>query len=205
LQEYLQETAAPRIIIPYAQTLAHLIPPAAVRLRRDFTAILHLVKAHTILHQATRDRHNTALVATWEDYAAVRELTADLVAEQVGAAVSTAVREAVAAVRTLSTAATPVSMAELARHFQVDRTTAKRRVDRALEGGFLRNEETLRGKAAKLVLGEPIPEQRAIMPTVAALQAAVARVAPVTASGGISPPSSEPVQVDLAPPEEGTI
>ena len=32
------------------------MPPVAVRLRRDFGAVLGLIRAHALLHQATRGR-----------------------------------------------------------------------------------------------------------------------------------------------------
>ena len=43
-----------RVVIPFATQLAELIPPVSVRLRRDFGAVLALVKAHAILHQMSR-------------------------------------------------------------------------------------------------------------------------------------------------------
>ena len=70
------EGAEHRVWIPYAKILAELIPPVAVRLRRDFGALLNLIRAHALLHQATRERDAEGrIVATIEeDYAAVREL-----------------------------------------------------------------------------------------------------------------------------------
>ena len=38
------ETAEHRVAIPYARTLAELVPPVAVRLRRDFRAVLSLIR-----------------------------------------------------------------------------------------------------------------------------------------------------------------
>ncbi len=87
LQEWL-ETAEHDVHIPYARVLAGLVPPVAVRLRRDFPAVLNLIRAHAVLHQATRARDERArIVASIEDYAAVRRLVADLVSEGVEAAV----------------------------------------------------------------------------------------------------------------------
>src|SRR5262249_18964636 len=45
-----------RVTVPYAESLAALIPPVHVRLRRDFAAVLALIKSHAILHQASRER-----------------------------------------------------------------------------------------------------------------------------------------------------
>src|SRR3712207_9265111 len=66
----------------------------SVRLRRDFGALLNLIRAHAILHQATRERdENGQIIATLEDYARVRELVADLVSEGIDATVPGTVRE----------------------------------------------------------------------------------------------------------------
>ena len=64
-----------KVVVPYAGPLAELIPPVAVRLRRDFTAILNLIEAHAILHQVNRsvDKHGR-IVADIADYRAVRQL-----------------------------------------------------------------------------------------------------------------------------------
>ena len=79
-----------RAVIPYAGQLAAAIPPVAVRLRRDFGALLRLIQTHAILHQAQRERDEEGrVVATLADYAAVYELTVDLVATGAGASVPT--------------------------------------------------------------------------------------------------------------------
>src|SRR5262249_19036514 len=43
--------------IPFARELAGLIPPVAVRLRRDFPTVLALIEAHALLHQQSRERN----------------------------------------------------------------------------------------------------------------------------------------------------
>jgi hypothetical protein len=55
LQEWL-EGVERRVTIPYAKELAAKIPPVAVRLRRDFGAVLNLIKAGALLQQASRKR-----------------------------------------------------------------------------------------------------------------------------------------------------
>jgi hypothetical protein len=104
LQEWL-ELADRDVVIPFGPALAAKVRPVAVRLRRDFGAILNLIRAHAILHQASRGRDGVGrIVAAVEDYAAVRALVADLVAEGVGTTLKVEVREAVDAVRTLAAA-----------------------------------------------------------------------------------------------------
>ena len=52
--------------------LAEVVPPVTVRLRHDFGAVLSLIHAHAILHQATRDHDpDGRIVATVDDYDAV--------------------------------------------------------------------------------------------------------------------------------------
>jgi hypothetical protein len=95
LQEYI-ELANHKVIIPFATALAELIPPVAVRLRRDFKAILLLTKAHAVLHQATREVDDEGrIIAKLADYAAIRALVNDLVSEKIEQTVSRTTRETV--------------------------------------------------------------------------------------------------------------
>ena len=64
-----------RVTIPFAKKLAALVPEIAVRLRRDFHHVLTLIKAHAVLHQASRATDdNGRIVATVGDYAAIYDL-----------------------------------------------------------------------------------------------------------------------------------
>ena len=56
LQTWLELAGCRDVTIPFAHDLAALADPRAVRLRRDFGALLALIRAHAILHQATRAR-----------------------------------------------------------------------------------------------------------------------------------------------------
>jgi hypothetical protein len=90
------------VVIPFADRLTDLVPPLAVRLRRDFETVLTLVRAHALLHQASRRKDEQGRVtAEIEDYRVVRELVADLVAVGVEATVKPEVREVVQAVGAL--------------------------------------------------------------------------------------------------------
>jgi cobalamin-dependent methionine synthase I len=119
------------VTIPYAEALANLVPPLAVRLRRDFGALLSLIRAHAVLHQATRERDDRdKIVATLEDYAVVRELVSDLVSEGIEATVPKSVREAVHTVARLHAQedSLPVGVVQVARELKLDRSAASRRV-----------------------------------------------------------------------------
>ena len=160
-----------RVAIPYADTLAELMPPVAVRLRRDFGMVLNLIRAHAILHQATRDKDAEGrVVATLADYAAVRALVADLVAEGVEATVPATVRETIDAVkRARGVSDQPVRVAKVAELLRIDKSAASRRVAVALERGYLGNDETGKGKPYKLVIGDRLPEDTEVLPTAEAV------------------------------------
>jgi hypothetical protein len=174
-----------RVAIPYAHELAKAIPPVAVRLRRDFGSLLALGRAHTVLHQATRDRDERGrILATLDDYEVVRDLVADLVAEGVEATVRPTVRATVAAVSDLA-GENGVTQAAVARRLKLDKSAAKRRVDQALLAGYVRNLEERKGRPARLVVGDPLPEDIEILPSADRL-AGGCRVA--RESEGVDPP-----------------
>jgi hypothetical protein len=101
LQTWLAATPC-EVEIPYASALAEMVPPLATRLRRDFKTVLTLICAHAWLHQANRRKNADArVVAELEDYAAIRELVADLVAEGADTAIKPEVRETVSTVKAL--------------------------------------------------------------------------------------------------------
>lgn len=167
LQRWL-ETGERRVVIPFARQLAREIPPVAVRLRRDFGTVLALIRAHALLHRATRARTDIGeILATFDDYGAVRDLVADLVSEGVAATVSTNMRETVEAVRNFATPPdVGVSVAAVARRLGLDESAAFRRVRATVERGYLRNLEDRPRRPARLICGESLPEERTVLPTV---------------------------------------
>jgi len=170
------ESAEHRVFIPYAKILADLIPPVAVRLRRDFGALLNLIRAHALLHQATRERDSEGrIVATIEDYSAVRELIVDLVGEGVEATVPETVRETVEAVERLQEDSNgePVTVAELARKLKLDRSTVSRRARSAKDRGYLRDLEDNPRKRSRLILGDDLQEDLQILPSPEDVRASV--------------------------------
>jgi len=163
--------AAHDVTIPYAKSLAENIPPIAVRLRRDFTAILHLIKAHALLHQSTRKRDQQGrIIAEIEDYRVIRELVSDLVSEGVEATVPKTVRETVEKVDSLIIGDSPVTVAQVAKKLELDKSAALRRVRSAIEKGHLKNMESKPGRPYRLVMGDPLPEDMQILPDPEGLQ-----------------------------------
>ena len=138
----------------------------AVRLRRDFGAVLNLIRAHALLHQASRERDaEDRVVSTIRDYAAVRELVADLVSEGVEATVAPEIRETVAAVHRLHEEHDdPVSLRVIAETLDIDRSSASRRVRTAIDKGFLENLEDRKGKPGQYQPADPLPDDIEILP-----------------------------------------
>jgi hypothetical protein len=167
LQSWLASGPA-EVTIPFARELATLVPPTAVRLRRDFGVLLNLVRAHALLHQENRSRDRTGrIVATIPgDYAPVRDLIADLLAEGVEATVPATVRETVSAVAALlEEDADSVSLAVLAETLSLDKGSASRRWQEARRRGYLKNLEDKRGRKARIVLDDPLPDDVEILPS----------------------------------------
>jgi hypothetical protein len=161
------------VTIPYAVALAEHMPALAVRLRRDFMAVLTLIRAHAILHQATRSRDAEGrIVAETKDYIGVRGLVADLVAEGVEATVPVTVRETVNALGRLlaDNDGAPVSVGPVAQELKLDNSAASRRLRSAINRGYVKNLEDRRGRAGRYVLGEPMPEDLEILPAPEVLQ-----------------------------------
>ena len=175
LQTWLAD-AEHRVTIPYAKAVAEQVPPIAVRLRRDFGSLLSLIKAHAMLHQQNRCKDDRGqIIATTEDYAVVRELIADVISDGLEATVPGTVRATVTAVEALKNDGGVMARA-IAEHLHIDKSNASRRLRMAADGGYVRNLEDRRGKPARWVLGDPLPEDVAVLPEPAALNGcAVAR------------------------------
>jgi hypothetical protein len=180
LQHWLADDATEkRVTVPFARDLARLVPPVAVRMRRDFGAVLALIRAHAMLHQLNRDRDAQGrIVATVEgDFAAVRELVSSAVSQGLGTTVSAAVRETAAAVKDLGLEmlTTGVSTTAVAKRLGVHKATASRRLKLALDGGYIENLQPKPGVSDRWVKGEELPSERDVLPTVAQLLRQVLR------------------------------
>jgi hypothetical protein len=155
-----------QVDIPFAARLAEMVSPVAIRLRRDLKTVFTLIRAHALLHQASRRKDaGGRLVAEVSDYAAVRELVAELVAEGAEVAIKPEVRETVQAVATLlADGANEVKHSDIKRALRLDKSVVSRRVTAAVDAGFLRNLEDRKGRPARLVIGDPLPEEVELLP-----------------------------------------
>jgi len=174
LQTWL-ERGEQAVTIPFAGRLAEFVPPVAVRLRRDFRALLTLIRAHALLHRASRDRDAEGrIVATLDDYDAVRDLVGPLIADGVEATVSTTIRETVRAVEKLQSQSQTedgVSIRSIAEALGLDKGSASRRVNAASDRGYLENLEDQKGRPARIVVADPLPDDLEILPPPQALEA----------------------------------
>jgi hypothetical protein len=155
--------------VPYAGGLAELVEAHHVRQRRDFKLLLNAIRTIAIIHQHRRDRdYKGRVVADYRDYEMARDLLNDLLSEGIGATVSKAIRETVAAVKALTDDADPVRehvpVKDVGDHLQLDKSAAARRVSKALADGYVVDlqEEGKRGK--KLAVGSPMPEDMELLP-----------------------------------------
>lgn len=164
-----------RVLVPYAEVLAEKIPPIAVRLRRDFGSLLGLIRAHALLHRATRDTdEHGQILATLDDYEVVRDLIHDLISDGIGAQVSEATRETVEALAEITSDEEQyASNKQLERRLELDRSAMSRRVRKAVEQGYLVNDEDRPRKPTRLRLGDPLPEDEVILPERETVEAAL--------------------------------
>ena len=139
-----------RVIVPYSETLAEMIPPAAVRLRRDFGQVLCAINAHALLHreQRPRDGEGQIVADIDHDYETIRGLMNAILAEGAGIAVNPAMVETIAAVEK-ATATLPIgqgaSAQDIGKILKLDKSAARRRLIKARDEGFVVNLEVRRG------------------------------------------------------------
>jgi hypothetical protein len=188
-------TGPNRVSIPFANRLAELVPPVAVRLRRDFKTVLMLIRANAMLHQASRRRDEDGrIIGQIQDYVVVRELIADLVAVGVDATVKPEVREVIRAVSALiEKGQQEVRQSELKSALQLDKSAISRRVADALDGGFLKNLEDRKGRPARLIIGEALPDNQEVLPPFEQLFGG-AGLRSCTVDPGVKPPPPRPIE-----------
>ncbi len=181
LQEFLAD-GEHEVTIPFAEALAGLVNGHAVRLRRDFGALLSLIRTHALLHQESRERDGRGwIVATVEDYSVVHDLVHEMFAETGEKAVPADVRETVEAIQQMGPPAMAdgdgVTIHQIATKLAsvgvaLDRSSVQRRVRSAIELNFLLDKAGGgRGKTKQIVLGDwPGYEDGAVLPTPAELE-----------------------------------
>jgi len=153
------------VVVPFARKLSEATDSRAVRMRRDFSSILGLIQAHALMHQATRARDAQGkILANIDDYAAVHRLVADLVAYSSGEAVPPEVRETVDAVGKICMDVTFARVDTVAKELGLHRTSAQRRLSRAVGMGFISREDVRPGRGITYSWENPVPGDVPVMP-----------------------------------------
>jgi hypothetical protein len=163
-------TGERRVYIYFAEDLAKLIAPKAVRLRRDFGQLLRAIRAHALIHRQHRKRgeRTGAIMATLADYEAVRVLMVDAMSEGAEIKARKTLRETVTAVLAAQAASTRdgATVNEIATKLELDRSATKRRLDHALRAGFVALLEVRHGRAfLYATTGAAIGEDETLLPT----------------------------------------
>ena len=58
----------------------------------------------------------------------------------------------------------PVTMTQVGRELKLNKNPTYQRVQRAIEGGYLKNLEDRKGRPARLVLDDQMPEDQPVLP-----------------------------------------
>jgi hypothetical protein len=167
-QRILAEEGTHEVTVPFAATLGEYYPTDHVRARRDFTQLLEFIRASALLYQRQRERDEFGrIIASEGDYRIVYDLAAPVFGAVAAQGVTPAVRGTVQKVAQLTTGPEggTISLNQLATALNLDKSSVSRRVRPALRGGFLINDELGRGKPYKLRVGDPLPQERAALPT----------------------------------------
>lgn len=86
-----------------------------------------------------------------------------------------------------------VSTTTLGQKLNLDKSSTSRRAKEALARGYLKNLEDKRGRAARLVLGDPLPDEIAVLPIKETLETKCCTVAPLK-QGTDVPPSPAAIE-----------
>lgn len=155
------------VLVPFAPALSSLIPPVACRLRRDFAMLLTMVKTHALLHYGQREKRDGAVIATLDDYDSIQKRFGGLFAETVEKAVPARVRATVLAVKELMEAGSVngASLNALAQKLNRNKSTLSRNVKEAIGHGYLMTREGSGNCSERILLRDPLPEDRSLLPT----------------------------------------
>lgn len=162
VQCWLEYGGERRVIVPFAEILAELVPAKAVRMRRDFRQLLMCVEAVALLHQCQRERSTDgSIIATIADYSIARDLLSPVFQAITSEGLTQVIRETVEAVPPEG----ETTLANMAKRLSLAKSTASYRVGRAIGGGWLTNEETRKGHPARLRRGAEMPEDVSALPS----------------------------------------
>jgi hypothetical protein len=186
-----------RVVVPFAEQLIELIPPAAVRLRRDVGQVLRAIKAHALIHreQRLRDDAGQIIADIEKDYETVGRLLEPILAEGSGVAVNPAMTETIDAVAKATASlseAEGASAQDIARVLKLDKSAAWRRLSAARHEGFVFNLEQRKGMPGKYrATAQRKGEAVAILPATDKLREAIANTSSSTPLKSVQPCNRE--------------
>jgi len=165
LQRWLELACERRVVIPFEHSLAELVTARPVRMRRDFNQLLTVIQTIAMLLQHIRERDSQGrIIATIDDYKAARWLLDEVFTTTVNEGATPAIRETVEAVARLSWNGEPVMQRQLVDALNLSKSVVHYRVMRAVKGGWLANQTTIKGAPAQFVLGELLPDENPLPP-----------------------------------------
>jgi hypothetical protein len=155
-----------RVVLPFGPALGKLIPSSSVRMRREAPRVRNLIRAHAVLHQENRERdEQDRIIATLEDYEAVRELVKEFVGVSSEKGVKPQVRETVTKAAEFIEGSDhgAITTDEMAGQLDVDNNAAWRRIKAAFP--YLMESEEKRGRKKQYELSEELPAESNVLPT----------------------------------------
>jgi len=149
-------------VIPFAAGVVAQVELAPVRFRRDWPQLWGLVRTHALIHWASREKDDKGrVIATQDDYQAVRQLLEPMMAMTAGLksnirhdAVSQWVYEQMPQPVREGKGSFEVSSRDIAKGLQMPQRTAAFRMAKLIEAGSFLNVEVIKGRPYRLKLGK---------------------------------------------------
>ena len=155
LQRWLELAGERRVLVPFAEHVADLMPSNSIALRRHGKQLFTTIKTIAFLHQLNRERITDGeVVATVDDHSQARKLLAPMFQSVVSEGLTDALRETVETVKKDET----VTVSEIAQWLGISKSAASSRVKRCIKEGWLQNKEHRKGHAAQVKRGGPLPD-----------------------------------------------
>jgi len=175
LQRWLQLAGDREVTIPFADALAQLVPDDLVRMRRDFKQLITVIQSVALLHQGRRERDKQGrIMATLEDYAIARGFVLVAFSTAASGGLTPQITETVRKLcEVFEKTGNCLTRKDLADALGLEPRTVGYRVQRAISLGHIVNQETRDRQPARLVPGEPLPEDKPALPTPDDLEAYV--------------------------------
>lgn len=148
------------VVIPYAESLAQMMPIENIKVQRDFPKILSMIQACALVHQESRDRNELGeVIADREDYVIIYDLLNVPLSQGLESDVTPGVRLVIEGLENIinnnmKEGYEGISQSKLAEVLKTDRSSVLRNTHSAIDLGYIYNLNPGKGKEARLILGE---------------------------------------------------